>query len=49
MVLANLKGTTSKERNAKDVICLVVQNDVRSQFSAMTVIVPLNDITQNKN
>lgn len=49
VVLANLKGATGKERNGKDVICLVVQNDVGNKFSPMTIIVPLNDITQNKN
>lgn len=49
VVLANLKGAAGKERNGKDVICLVVQNDVGNKFSPMTIIVPLNDITQNKN
>ena len=35
VVLANLKGATGKERNGKDVICLVVQNDVGNKFSPM--------------
>lgn len=49
VVLANLKGAIGTERNGKDIVCLIVQNDVGNKFSPMTIIVPLNDISQNKN
>lgn len=49
VVLADLKGAIGTERNGKNIICLVVQNDVGNKFSPMTIIVPLNDISQSKN
>lgn len=49
IVLANLKGAIGTERNGNDIVCLVVQNDIGNKFSPMTIIVPLNDISQNKN
>jgi mRNA interferase MazF len=49
IVLANLKGALGTERNGKDIVCLIVQNDVGNKFSPMTIIVPLTDHNQNKN
>ncbi|MFH7811643.1 MAG: type II toxin-antitoxin system PemK/MazF family toxin [Acetobacter syzygii] len=48
IVLANLKGAIGTERNGKDIVCLIVQNDVGNKFSPMTIIVPLTDSNQNK-
>ncbi|MDE7548351.1 type II toxin-antitoxin system PemK/MazF family toxin [Acetobacter fabarum] len=49
IVLANLKGAIGTERNGKDIVCLIVQNDVGNKFSPMTIIAPLTDHNQNKN